>query len=97
MKNLAEKYHAGQTRQGDGYIPYIVHPRDVAETLISWGEKEDSPLIEMAWGHDLLEDTDATEEEIFEIGGKDVLEAVKLLTKKQVGSNGNIIPPKTGK
>ena len=62
MKNLAEKYHAGQTRQGEGYIPYIVHPRDVAETLISWGEKEDSPLIEMAWGHDLLEDTAVKEQ-----------------------------------
>ena len=31
--------------------------------------------------HDLLEDNDATEEEILNLGGKEVLEAVKLLTK----------------
>ena len=33
--------------------------------------------------HDLLEDTEATEEKIEEIGGKKVLEAVKLLTKEK--------------
>ena len=80
MKNLAEKYHAGQTRQGEGYIPYIVHPRDVVETLISWGEKEDSPLIEMAWGHDLLEDTAVTEQEILAVSSERVLNGIKMLT-----------------
>ncbi len=30
--------------------------------------------------HDLLEDTDASEQEIVEIGGEDVLKAVKLVT-----------------
>ena len=33
--------------------------------------------------HDLLEDTDATEEEIFDLGGARVLEAVRLLTKQE--------------
>ena len=33
--------------------------------------------------HDLLEDTDASEQEIVEIGGEDVLKAVKLVTKEK--------------
>ena len=33
--------------------------------------------------HDLLEDTDASDDEIRAIGGENVLEAVKLLTKQQ--------------
>ena len=61
---LAEKYHAGQFRKGAGHIPYITHPASVARELLAWGEPEDSPAIAMAWGHDLLEDTAATEAEI---------------------------------
>lgn len=36
----------------------------------------------MVFFHDLLEDTDATEEEIAQIGGPEVLAAVKALTKQ---------------
>ena len=45
MKRLAEKYHAGQFRKGEGNIPYIVHPQAVAETLQKWGENPDSRLF----------------------------------------------------
>ena len=85
MKNLAEKYHKGQFRRGKGKAktPYIVHPRAVAETLISWGVAPDSPLISIAWGHDLLEDTQATREEILAVSGKEVLAAIKILTKPE--------------
>ena len=74
---FATKKHAGQFRVGGA--PYITHPIAVAETL----KNKQLPLEYQIAGlfHDLLEDTDATEEEILELGGKEVLDAVKLLTK----------------
>ena len=80
MKNLAEKYHAGITRKGDEQLPYIVHPRAVAETLLQWGEEAASAAIPMAWGHDLLEDTSVTEAEILAVSNARVLEGIKRLT-----------------
>ena len=74
---FATKKHEGQTRKlGE---PYITHPIAVAEMMVKKGLSED--YIIAAIFHDLLEDTDATEKEISDIGGKAVLEAVKLLTK----------------
>lgn len=80
MKNLATKYHAGQFRKGEAKLPYIVHPQAVAETLLAWGENPDSPAIMIAWGHDLLEDTQVSEAEIIAAAGKEVLAAIKQLT-----------------
>ena len=76
--DFATEKHTGQFRK-EG-IQYITHPIAVAEILATQGFNEQYQITGLF--HDLLEDTDATEEEIFEIGGKDVLEAVKLLTKK---------------
>ena len=39
--------------------------------------------IKLALMHDLIEDTDATEEEILKYGSEEILEAVILLTKKK--------------
>lgn len=80
MKKLAEKYHAGVTRKGEEALPYIVHPAAVVETLLQWGEDPDSPAIDMAWGHDLLEDTTVTEAEILAVSSARVLEGIKRLT-----------------
>lgn len=77
--NFAKEKHSGQTRIGGE--PYISHPAAVAEMLYGKGLRGD--YIVTALFHDLLEDTDATEEEILAIGGCDVLKAVKLLTKKK--------------
>ena len=63
-----------------GGAEYISHPMEVAMRL-----KDALYPIEYAITgvfHDLLEDTDATEQEIEAIGGKEVLEAVKLVTKE---------------
>ena len=76
---LAEKKHRGQLRIGGS--AYITHPVAVAEIVRSRGFDEDYQIT--ALFHDLLEDTDATEREIEEIGGAAVLAAVKALTKEK--------------
>ena len=83
MKNLAKKYHAGQFRKGKEKLPYIVHPQSVAETLIAWGEDPASPAVQIAWGHDLLEDTQVPEEEIIAASSEYVLNSIKHLTRPQ--------------
>ena len=80
MKKLAEKYHANQTRKGEGNIPYIVHPQAVVQKLLSWGANPDSDIIKVAWGHDLLEDTTVTENEIIAAANENVLDCIKKLT-----------------
>ena len=74
--------HNGQTRK-EG-VPYITHPIAVAEILEKKGYGEDYIIAGLF--HDLLEDTDATEDEILELSNESVLCAVKLLTK-QLGYN----------
>ena len=74
---FATEKHAGQFRIGG--LPYITHPVAVAEII-----RESSLGMEhqiAALFHDLLEDTDATPQEILDIGGPEVLTAVRLLTK----------------
>ncbi len=76
---FAEEKHAGQFRRGGA--AYITHPMAVCAMLRDWGFDEDTQIAGLF--HDLLEDTDATEEEILCLGGEAVLEAVKLLTKQE--------------
>lgn len=76
---FAAEKHNGQFRIGGQ--PYITHPIAVRDIVKSKGGDTDTQIT--ALFHDLLEDTDATEAEIEAIGGKKVLEAVKLLTKKK--------------
>ena len=69
--------HKFQTRK-DG-SPYVWHPIKVALMVKEQGYNEDYQLA--ALFHDLLEDTDATEDEIRLLSSENVLAAVKLLTK----------------
>lgn len=78
LKFAAEK-HEGQFRKGGE--PYVTHPVAVSEILREKGHGEEYLLAGLF--HDLLEDTDASEKEIADLGGADVLEAVKLLTKQK--------------
>ena len=75
----AKQKHAGQFRIGGA--PYISHPVAVAEIVRQQGYGMDYQIA--ALFHDLLEDTDATEERILTLGGADVLRAVRLLTKRR--------------
>ncbi len=76
---FAEKKHAGQLRKGGD--PYITHPIAVAEILRKKGYGIDYQIAGLF--HDLLEDTDATQEEILALGNAEILEAVKRLTKQK--------------
>jgi len=76
---LAEHYHQGQKRIGGK--DYITHPVEVAELL--YLHRMRGKYVFAAFCHDLLEDTDATEEEILETGGRLTLNAVRLLTKRR--------------
>lgn len=75
--DFAKEKHKGQKRIGGD--DYITHPIAVQEIVKNRGFDEDFRIA--ALFHDLLEDTDATEEEIMKYGNARVLEAVKLLTK----------------
>ena len=74
---FATEKHRGQTRIGGE--AYITHPIAVCEILQAQGYGEVYQIS--ALFHDLLEDTDATEEEILHLGGVEVLSVVKILTK----------------
>ena len=75
----ATEKHSGQKRIGDA--DYITHPIAVSEIVKNSGHDERYQIA--ALFHDLLEDTDATEEEIVKYGSEEILEAVNLLTKKK--------------
>ena len=77
---FAKDKHEGQTRIGGN--PYISHPVAVAKILEEKGFTDANYII-TALFHDLLEDTDATEQEIAYYGGAEVLTAVKVLTKNK--------------
>jgi len=76
---FARDKHAGQTRIGGE--AYINHPKRVAEYL--YDLKYRGKYTFTAFCHDLLEDTNTTEEEIFELGGRFTRDAVVLLTKQK--------------
>ena len=76
---FAKEKHKGQKRIGGD--DYITHPIAVSEIVKSQGLDKNYQIA--ALFHDLLEDTDATEEEILKYGNRQILEAVNLLTKKK--------------
>ncbi len=78
LMEYARGKHRGQKRKnGDDYI---AHPLIVALMLSDAGFDKDT--VAAGLFHDLLEDTDATEEEILALTNERVLDAVKLVTKR---------------
>ena len=77
IKEYVKEKHKGQTRiQG---TPYFDHPLAVSKILKVKGFNLDYQVVGLI--HDLLKDTDASEEEILSLTNEDVLKAVKVLTK----------------
>lgn len=68
MYYFAKGRHAHALRKGSG-VPYFVHPRGVAWLVKKYGGT--ITQINAAFGHDLLEDTDTSFEEIAVISGSE--------------------------
>ena len=76
---LASKRHEGQVRRNG--TPYIYHPLTVAKMVAQAGY--DEKYVITAVLHDILEDTDTTEDEIEELFGRDILAALLLVTRPE--------------
>ena len=74
---FAKEKHEGQLRLSGE--PYIVHPCHVANILLDLGM--DAEAVAAGFLHDVLEDTDATREELTEKFGADVTTLVEGVTK----------------
>lgn len=76
MLVIATNAHAGQFDRGGR--PYILHPLKVMHYLHS----DDEELMCIALGHDVVEDTSVTYEELREVGMSiRVIEGIRALTK----------------
>lgn len=74
--------HKGQVRRGTNK-PYIDHPKSIVSRMKQDGI-DDSIYHAVALLHDVLEDTNITEQQLSDKGISDeVITAVKLLTKKK--------------
>ena len=78
-KFAAEK-HRHQRRKNKAAEPYVNHPIDVAELLVTVGKVEDESLVIAGLLHDTIEDTNTTKEEIEQEFGDDVLSLVLEVT-----------------
>lgn len=74
---FAELKHGDQQRKSGE--PYIIHPLETAIFLAEW--KMDIPTIITGLLHDVLEDTNCTEQEMEKRFGKNILEMVQTVTK----------------
>lgn len=61
---LAAEKHKYQRRSGDERLPYINHLLKVTDALIRVGGETEADLLLAALFHDIIEDTDLTEEEL---------------------------------
>jgi (p)ppGpp synthase/HD superfamily hydrolase len=74
----ARAAHAGQVRNGSGGMPYVEHPIAVAALLDEHGYGEQA--VAAALLHDVIEDSDATLDEVRELFGDEVAGMVGALT-----------------
>lgn len=78
-EKIAREAHKGQFRN-DGETPYIKHPERVAQALDRYGA--DEWVVAAAWLHDVLEDTEETEESLWAKGiPYEVVGLVRLVTR----------------
>ena len=75
--DLAEKMHEGQFRSSGE--PYFIHPVAVANILADLNMDDETIVAGLL--HDVLEDTEVTEEELTEIFGEEITLLVEGVTK----------------
>ena len=75
--DVAEEMHRGQLRKSGE--PYLIHPMAVAEILADLGMDEETIIAGLL--HDVVEDTEYTEEELIETFGSEVGLLVDGVTK----------------
>jgi (p)ppGpp synthase/HD superfamily hydrolase len=80
---LAAKWHAGEERDGENPLPYITHPMEVLVNLRYVGGVTDEDMLCAAALHDVLEESDATPEEIAAAVGARVRDLVQELTRRE--------------
>ena len=78
--SFAARLHAGQARR-DGISPYAAHPFRVAMTVRQVFGIDDEIALAAAMLHDVIEDTTADYDEVFEQFGEEIAGAVAALTK----------------
>lgn len=87
---LAVKFHANQFRKEHNAagcrIPFIVHPIQVMKVIFDWGAGSEVNLA-AAVSHDLLEDTDVTDNELFGTIGDPSYQIVQELTFHEQGAD----------
>lgn len=76
----ASARHTYQRRKGNRRVPYINHPARVAATLARLCPLPDETLLLAAILHDVIEDTDATPEEVSSLFGEAVTALVLEVT-----------------
>lgn len=81
-KLTAAEHHEGQKYGGYDYFSY--HIKGVVQSLKSCGY--DSDYIIVAYLHDILEDTDCSEDLIKHLFGQEVLDSVIAITKDYFGA-----------
>lgn len=70
---FATKAHSGAKRKGTN-VPYIVHPIEAAAIVSSMTDDEE--IIAAAVLHDVIEDTDATEDDLYARFGRRIADLV---------------------
>lgn len=78
---MAEQAHAGQTRNGSGGMAYIHHPVAVAELLAAHGFDESA--VAAALLHDVVEDSEASVDDVAARFGEPVARLVAALTEDE--------------
>ena len=78
--NYFEKKHEGQMRAFSG-LPYFTHPKGVARLLEELGCDEN--MVAAGLGHDGLEDTDATYDEVAQVTNVEVADLILGVTSNK--------------